>query len=523
MIEKRRYSPLLILFEIGKVIKDNIFIIIILFFTNQSESGFMNAIRYGLVALVTVSIVAAIVNWFVKKYEANEYAFILYSGIFNRKEQTVPFERIQNVHTSKNVVHRLFGATALTIETASSGDDSAVNFPVLRMHEAEEIRQIIHREKQVQVEEVENGEPVFDEGLHVGKEEIGDKQTSNESVVHFTPTKKDLLIASFASFNFLIIFPAIFFLLQIIEQVFSVEDDTIDGVIDWFASLSLSTFVYVIIGGMFLLISAFIGIVWTFMKYGNYELSSDDDTIYIRKGIWEEKHLTIKKSRVQGVQMNQNILKRILGLTSVQLVMIQDGESDVSVLYPFLPTKRAVQIIEAILPQYEIREETHKLSAGAFYVRFLTTTFVFGLISIPPFFIQPDLFGTKWVAMVVGPVLYILIMIVRYLTYKQTAYRFDEQFIQWRIGGLGTLRFITTRKQIIEVEVDCGPLQRFFNLRSINVSNRAKPVGVSSLADLPSQDALAFIDWYYEREQEIVRIDDTYETKQVDIEEEQTE
>src|SRR5699024_11562032 len=94
------------------------------FFTNQSESIFMNVIRYGLIALVTVSIIAAIVNWFVKKYEANEYAFILYSGIFNRKEQTVPFERIQNVHTSKNVVHHLLGAIALTIETASSGDDS---------------------------------------------------------------------------------------------------------------------------------------------------------------------------------------------------------------------------------------------------------------------------------------------------------------------------------------------------------------------------------------------------------------
>src|SRR5699024_2546138 len=169
-------------------------------------------------------------------------------------------------------------------------------------------------------------------------------------------------------------------------------------------------------GGVFLLISALIGIVWTFLKYGNYELSSDDDTIYIRKGIWEEKHLTIKKIRVQGVQMDQNILKRILGLTSVQLVMIQDGESDVSVLYPFLPTKRAVKIIEAILPQYEIRQERHKLSHGAFYVRFLTTTAVFAIISIPPLFIQPELFGTKWVAMVIGPVLYILIMIVRYLT-----------------------------------------------------------------------------------------------------------
>src|SRR5699024_3409457 len=129
------------------------------------------------IALVTVSIIAAIVNWFVKKDEANEYAFILYSGIFNRKEQTVPFERIQNVHTSKNVVHRLLGATALTIETASSGDDSAVIFPVLRMREAEEIRQIIHREKQVQVEEVENGEPVFDEGHYVDNEQIRDDQT----------------------------------------------------------------------------------------------------------------------------------------------------------------------------------------------------------------------------------------------------------------------------------------------------------------------------------------------------------
>lgn len=518
MIAKRRYSPLLILFEVFEVIKNNFFAIIILFFTTQATSGIMVFIRYGLVVLIVLSFLQAIVNWFVKKYEANDYAFILYSGIFNRKEQTIAFERIQNIHTSKNVIHRLFKATSLTLETASSGDDSTVKFPVLRESEADEIREIVQQQK-ASLKEESVQEMTEEEELELTNDEVSFEQTQedlNESeikekpVVHFRPTKKDLLIASFASFNFLIIIPVIFFLIQIVEQIFNVEEEVIEGAISWFSSLSMSLIFYIFAIVLILVISAGFGIVWTFLNYGNYELSSDEDTIYIRKGIWEEKHLTIKKSRVQGIQLEQNILKRMLRLTSVKLVMIQDEESDVSVLYPFLPKKRAIEIIETILPQYEIREETKKLEKAAFSVRFLTTTTFFAILSIPPFIIQPELFGKAWLPLIIGPALYILTIIYRYLQYKQTTYRFDEQFIQWTIGGLGTLSFITTRKQIIEVDVDRGPLQRLFGLRSISVSNRGKPVTINGLSDMPSDDALLFIDWYYEREKDIVRIDDSY-------------
>lgn len=111
----------------------------------------------------------------------------------------------------------------------------------------------------------------------------------------------------------------------------------------------------------------------TFLKYGKYEISSDDERIYITKGVIEETSFFIEKHKVQAVEVEQSLLKRLLGLAEVKLTSAGrldfEGEKlELNSLYPFLPVKRAYEIINEILPDYEVAQEMRQLPKKSLWV-----------------------------------------------------------------------------------------------------------------------------------------------------------
>src|SRR5699024_5837658 len=125
----------------------------------------------------------------------------------------------------------------------------------------------------------------------------------------------------------------------------------------------------------------------------------------------------------------QSFMKRILRLTEVRLLMIQDEDSEVSSLYPFLPASRAEEIVRDILPTYIPKEETEALPRQAFYVRMLTTAMFSLLISIPLWVFSPTIFGQEWISLSLGPALFGIIIIYRFVAYKQTRFIIHEDMI----------------------------------------------------------------------------------------------
>lgn len=106
------------------------------------------------------------------------------------------------------------------------------------------------------------------------------EEKEKERVVHFKPTRKDTLKASFTSLSPLAVIPVFF-------SFYSNVDDIVD--IDKKARGMLSYIIssWWIVSGIVLfvaLIAVIFGMARTFLKYGKYEISSDDERIYITKG-----------------------------------------------------------------------------------------------------------------------------------------------------------------------------------------------------------------------------------------------
>lgn len=120
-------------------------------------------ISYGLVGLLSVSILLILFSVLVSWLEYHNYSFvfqefdlIVKKGIFNREEISLPYRQMQDINIIRNLGHRLLGVSRLVIDSAGDegsgqdGQSDAVLDP-LEKEVAEEIRTFLDRQIGIQV------------------------------------------------------------------------------------------------------------------------------------------------------------------------------------------------------------------------------------------------------------------------------------------------------------------------------------------------------------------------------------
>ncbi|KGX92120.1 membrane protein [Pontibacillus halophilus JSM 076056 = DSM 19796] len=496
-MEAKRYHPLSILQDTIFFIRNSFFVILILFvFQSGSDRTWVIYGRYIFFVVAIGIIVAFFISWLTYKYRLDETSFHLYKGVFNRTKQTIPFSKIQNISRKRSLFHRIFGVTSIHFETAISGDDHSVVFQVISQAEADRLQSIVENYEE------EPEYPVEKEEIHEGQEEQQVDEGASHRVVHFTPTTFDLLKASFTSLSFLLLIPVIFTLYSNVGDLFEVEERA-----EGFISSLMSSWVFILFAAIaFIVLSIVFGIVRTFITYGKYEISSDEERIYIRKGVIEESSFSITKEKVQAVEITQTLLKRILGLAEVRLTNAgssRTSEKEVNSLYPFLPVKRAYSMVSELLPTYEIVEDMENLPRKSLWVRLLTPSLLWIIGSVVFYFVSPLYLNgiiPWWAASVV---LLLVILLFRYLDYVNTRYFLNGPFIQFKSGSFNTSLFISKREKLIEFSLTRGLLQRKFGLVSIGTVNRSKPPYHNGIKDIPEGLGTTLYHWYRDRSEDI--------------------
>lgn len=484
MMKMRRYHPLSILFEFAAFLKSFAILAFVVVVNFGSDSWIARSGRILLLVSVALTIVASILKWITRKYAVDELAFHLKSGIFEKTERTIYFDRIQNVQRHTSFLHKLFGMTSITFETGTSGMNSNVKFDTLTRLEADRLEYLVKEFMQ--------------SGNTTTESKTEKVAMTPERVVHFTPTRKDTIKASFTSFSFLIILVIGASLFSKVDQLFEVED-YVEG---WFVSVLTSGW---IIAGMvvgLIVLAVTIGVMWTFVKYGNYEIASDEERIYISKGVLDETTFSIAKKRVQAVEITQSFMKRIFGLAEVKLISagdLGDGEDEVSSLYPFLPVKRAYAMIAELLPDYQVVPDAERLPRRSLMARLIKPYWFWGIVTILLVYFRPEVFKLHIGWAIVSITFLVLLILSRVLGYWNTSYAVKGRFIQLSQGTFEKTTFLTRRDKIIEISVKRTKLQQWFGLATIGLINRAKPVRHETLPDMPIQEAQQFVKWYAER------------------------
>lgn len=495
MTKIKRYSPLTILFDIGRLLKNSFFFIIYLYVIRaNSESMITKYGRIIFLIIIGLTLISIIYKWFTHKYKISDDTFHLYKGLFSKSERTIPFSKVQNVNRHTTLFHRLFKMTSIHFETAITGESATVKFEVISLKEAEQMEEHLKNIEPMTLdikEEADHSNPKFDHQDH-------------DRVIHFQPTKKDTLKAAFTSLSFLVLIPLIGSLYYSLDELFQIE-----GVAkDFFEWTISSWWIITIIIIALLLASIAFGIIRAFIKYGKYEISSDADYIYIIKGMIDETAFSIPKEKVQAIEIEQSMMKRLLGLAGVKLrsaggLSLGDDTLEINTLYPFLPVDQAYEIITEILPSYTISQEMIGLPKKSFWVRFLSPSWFWLIITGTLFYFKPTIFKLEQAWLFISIALLLFILILRVLDFSHTRYLINDQFIQFKTGALTTSLFISKREKVIEVGLTRNIVQKALGLTSVETVNRGSPVHHTYINDVPNEVAHDFFDWYTKRSNEI--------------------
>lgn len=467
------------LIDFYELLKGSAIVMLLLFVINYRSQSFLFVWgRRLFIVFFLVTVFSIIFKWVTKRYAVDDQAFYIQSGMFNKTERTVYFQKIQNVQRRTTFVHKLFGMTSITFETGIAGMlDSGVEFEAVTKQEADRLEALLKNLKTDEASEEEEAESV------------------PERVIHFTPQLRDIVKATFTSFSFLVLIAVAASIFSKLDTMFGIEDQ-VEG---WISSVFTSGWIIAAIITVFVGISIVAGFIYTYVRYGKYEIASDEDRIMIRQGVIDETAFSILKSRVQAIEITQPLLKRILGLAEVKLISaggVGDGSEEISTLYPFLPVKRAYSIIGDMLPGYEILQETKRLPAKALVVRLIKPYWFWLVVTAVLVYFRPEPFGWQWFWWAGSLLLLVWIVALRIIDFFNTQYAITDGFIQTTEGAFEKKTFLSRRDKILEISVKRTKFQQWSGLATIGLINRAKPVRHEMLKDVPLTEADRFYSWY---------------------------
>ncbi|WP_175637872.1 PH domain-containing protein [Metabacillus schmidteae] len=466
----RRYHPAMIAVDLISFMKGSIGIVLLLFiFKASSTSIWVIWGRYIFIVVSVFTLIGTILKWMFCQYEVTQNSVIERKGVFVKSQRAVPFSSIHNHKLNTTFIHRWLGLTSLTLETGTSGEHANFTFPVIT---AKEKKLILLQLEQPKDRKDEEQKPLI------------------ERTIHFQSNKKDLIKASFTSLSFLAFFPLLNALYFNIVELFHIED-TAKSAFDY---LLIHWWMLIIILILAMLLSALFGLFKTFTKYGNFVISDDKDRIFIEKGIGNVISYSILKHRVQAVVVEQSILKRLLGFVEVKLISAGgseiDGDQDTSSLYPFMPKQQAYQILQAMLPQYVIKERMERFPIKVLWLKLLLPYYL-TIVSV----IGLAIFKREWLW--IAAIVFVISVVSRILDYWFTSYIRHGKTVQIRKGGFVNETFVTHHKRIQQVTVEHSWLQRKFNVATLVFLNRAKPMHESKLYGLSKEEVGTFYHWYH--------------------------
>lgn len=493
MIKAFRMHPFQIITSFITLLKKAfVFILLLFVFRFGDTSTFIQIARGVFLIYLFIRTIFIIINWWKTTYEIHDGMILIRRGIFQRKQNNIPLQEIQNIMRNTPIYYNWVNLTSLRLETSSSSDSATVYLDAIGVRLAGQIEEIAtsyNPEKSYAGDENDT----LENEMEIETEDHSTKEKLR--TIHYIPSRKDVLKASFLSFSFLGFIPVIAIVYDKASKVIDIDKQAESLLHQLMNSWLFMTGAII----MLILFAVGFGMTRTFLKYGKYEIASDDARVFIKSGVLNEKSFSVKKANIQAIRIRRSALKKLLHFTDVQLISAgndEDEDEDISSLYPFLPSEKVEGLLAELLPQFTLQNANRRLPKHSLFMKLLRIPWFWLTVTGLVIWLKPE-----WIWM--SPVLFILIYLARFFNYRNTRYVWDEQGLQFKVDGLSTDIFITNRKKLIEVNVEQGILQRKFGLATINTVNRVKPVHHEELQDIPFTDSSYFLQWYKKRADEI--------------------
>lgn len=295
--EWQRTSPFAVLFFFGKLLKQlaqNAWQALAPFiaFVYAYEGELVTKIIIGIIAFFAISISVSILNYLFFRFQLNIDSILIRQGVFKKTQLDVKFDRIQGVNIQQNIVFRQLGLVTINFDTAGSTGNEG-NLPAVSRTFAESLRTRIGNKS----------------------EHIDVNEAAPEAEPLLTLDWRDMVRIGLSDRRALVVFALIG---PLMERLGDGADKAIANYIERAADdafqLGVAGGAIIIAAVVIALFSLFalISIGAAFLRYHNFELFLDANTLRSHGGLLTRHEISMRLGKIQTLRLEQGIVLRWL-------------------------------------------------------------------------------------------------------------------------------------------------------------------------------------------------------------------
>lgn len=247
-----------------------------------------------LLLLVVGGVAASAVAWSRFRYGYDGDVLRVEQGVLQRQLRAVDVGRVQQVELDEPLVHRLLGLARLRVETASEGGEAEVVLDGLLLADATALRDALRLRSRGATATATGG--VVDEGPPL--------------VTLLEVPIRDIVVGAVTGSR-LVLFPVVVGFVA--AQLLEFGDVEVDRLVS--TALGLGTVIAVLLP----LLAVGVAVVSAVVQEGDFRLARRGDDLVVSRGLLTRREAVVPRHRVQVVVVEQNWLRRSLGVATVEV------------------------------------------------------------------------------------------------------------------------------------------------------------------------------------------------------------
>ncbi|SDN95275.1 PH domain-containing protein [Tenuibacillus multivorans] len=470
MSDYKRLHPLAILFNVFNLFKSSFYFLFTIIVLSIGD-GFILYTLLGLSVLTIVFAVIGFLIWRRFEYSVSSDQIHIKQGLLIRKDRYISKHRIQSIDLTQSIFHRPLGLTRVDVETAGSDKKVDAALSAVQLSEGKWIQNVMKSRANVgQDASIDHHESV---------------QRPNRNI-----TNKELFIAGSTSGSVGVILGLIGLLFSQIENI--IPEKFYSMTTTWFLSQAIETIILIAL--VIVVLLWLLGILGTFIKYGQFQITRYDNELFITRGLLEKKQMTIPLKRIQAVGIEEGLTRQPFGLATIYVV-IAGGEigqtADAhTLLFPIIRKSKVQNFLNEILLEYNHfpsdMVNVPKRSIPYYMVRVSILPVILFVVS---YIFYPQLL---WMFFIIFSIAWLLGI----ANYRNSSYGINGRYLAIQLRRLSKETVLVPRRRVQSIENKQHVLHRKQALGQVIVSLLSKQSGSHlTVKELEQDDINKMLDW----------------------------
>ncbi|MGI8975531.1 MAG: PH domain-containing protein [Thermomicrobiales bacterium] len=423
-----------------------------------------------------------LLEWQFFRYAFTDRELVVRSGVFQKQERAVPFERIQAINIEEAPLERLVGIARVKVETAAGGA-ADVKIDAIERASAYRLREDLSAARaRVRGDEPEGAGSSTATASHDGTAAVSASTLASEGELLRKLSTPELLALGATSGR---IGPAAAVagaLLQFGTDLFPES---------WWKRLPIEraeTLTNVNIAITLLFIAAFLAwilaIVSTALAFGGFELRRSGDQLLVQHGLLDRRRTTIPVQRIQAVVVGEQLLRQPFHYADVRFESAGGGGGEAGaqagsgVLFPFLPLRDVQGLLDQAAPDFATDPETAMATRlpGRALRRYIISATLDWVLFVGMAMAVLGFWAHRWIEQVSWQQVGLMLLVtpvfawLGWARWRDGGWTMNARMLLLRWRGLSRQTMITRVERIQHRTIMSGPLQRRADLTTIRVS-----------------------------------------------------